>query len=127
MNAKEIVHRAGEIDYPENITKLIPPFIMRKMVLGFTKKHNRPPTPKELEALESSVVRNYFCKTKHNFVTGEDEGIEVSRYGLDENGKTVKLTKAQMKELVEIAMRPLSEEDKKKIKEFAENYKTVIY
>lgn len=103
------------------------PFIMRKVVLGFTKKHNRLPTPKELEVLESSVVRNYFCKTKHNFVTGEDEGIEVSRYGLDENGKTVKLTKAQMKELVEIAMRPLSEEDKKKIKEFAENHKTVIY
>ena len=127
MNAKEIVHRAGEKEPLESNTKPIPPFIMRKVVLGFTKKHNRPPTLKELEALESSVVRNYFCKTKHNFVTGEDEGIEVSRYGLDENGKTVKLTKAQMKELVEIAMRPLSEEDKKKINEFMENHKTVIY
>ena len=127
MNAKEIVHRAGEKEPLESNTKPIPPFIMRKVVLGFTKKHNRPPTPKDLEALESSVVRNYCCKTKHNFVTGEDEGIEVSRYGLDENGKTVKLTKAQMKELVEIAMRPLSEEDKKKINEFMENHKTVIY
>lgn len=127
MNAKEIVHRAGEIDYPENVTKLIPPFIMRKMVLGFTKKHNRPPTPKELEALESSIVRNYFCKTERNFETGEIEGLTVSRYGVDENGKTVKLTKAQMKELVEIAMRPLSEEDKKKMNEFMENHKTVIF
>jgi len=123
LNIKEIVHRAGEKEPLENNVEKIPPFVMRKIILGFTKKNNRPPTPKILEALEAAVIR-YFGKSKPNF-EAKDEKSTIDRYGI-ENGKTVKLTPKELKSLVEIAEMPMSEEDKKKIKDFMENHKTVI-
>lgn len=125
MNVKEIVHRAGEKEPLESNVEKIPPFVMRKVVLGFTKKKNRPPTPKELEALEAATAKRYFGKSEPNF-EAKDEKPTIDRYGI-ENGKTVKLTPEELKALVDIASMPMSEEDKKKINEFMENHKTVIF
>lgn len=125
LNAKEIVHRAGEKEPLESNVEKMQPFVMRKVVLGFTKKNNRLPTLKELEALEAATVKRYFGKSKPNFET-EDEKPTIDRYGI-ENGKTVKLTPEELKTLVDIASMPMSEEDKKKMNEFMENHKTVIF
>lgn len=59
-------------------------------------------------------------------LNAKDEKPTIDRYGI-ENGKTVKLTPEELKALVDIASMPMSEEDKKKINEFMENHKTVIF
>ena len=51
----------------------------------------------------------------------------VHRAGEKGNTEIRKLTRSELKELVEIAAMPMSEGDKKKINEFMENHKTVIY
>ena len=50
----------------------------------------------------------------------------VHRAGEDGHIETRKLTRSEMKKIVEIAATPMSEEDRKKIKDFVENHKTVI-
>lgn len=60
------------------------------------------------------------------FKKGEIKGI-VHRAGEEGYTKPEKLTVAKMKELVKISATSMSEEDKKKIKDFVENHKTVIF